>query len=480
LDSVVTPKPGAAAAIVVNLEPETAPLVDRIVAALRRQVNDVFPPGSRVPSIREFARTHRVSRFTVVEAYDRLVAMGYLEARRGSGFYTTHRSGDKRWSGLDPERERGFDVAWMIRDVLEDRADTVKAGAPWLPDEWLDQAGIRAIVRQLARNNGDHLLSYGHPAGYLPLRQQLQLKLSELGIAAAPEQIVLTYGTSQALDLLIRRLVRPGDAVLVDDPGYYNMFGYLRMHGARLLGVPRNHDGPDVVALRRLAAEHHARVYFTQTVMQNPTGTDTSPAVMYRVLQAGEELDLTIVEDDTYCDLQASPSPRLATLDQLNRVVYVRSFSKTLSGSLRVGFIAAGRGLADDLINLKVLSCITTSQFIERLLYLILTEGHYRKYIEHLRGRVDQARGSMLRMMKTLGMQVFAEPVGGNFLWARFPHVEDAATLSQAALEDGVMLAPGAVFRPNLEPSPYMRFNVSLYADTRLRRVLGKIARSAS
>jgi DNA-binding transcriptional MocR family regulator len=229
-----------------------------------------------------------------------------------------------------------------------------------------------------------------------------------------------------------------------------------------------------------LAVEHRARVYFTQTVLQNPTGTDTSPAVMYRVLQAAEELDLTIVEDDTYCDLQTSPTPRLATLDQLNRVVYVRSFSKTLSGSLRVGFIAGGRSLADDIINLKVLSCITTSQFIERLLYLILTEGHYRKYIEHLRGRVDHARGSMLRMMKTLGMQVFGEPAGGNFLWARFPDVEDAATLSQSALEDGVMLAPGAVFRPNLEPSPYMRFNVALYADPRLRRVLGKIARSAS
>jgi DNA-binding transcriptional MocR family regulator len=279
---------------------------------------------------------------------------------------------------------------------------------------------------------------------------------------------------------VIKRLVRPGDAVLVDDPGYYNVFGYLRMHGARLLGVPRNADGPDVGVLRRLAAEHRPKVYFTQTVMQNPTGTDMSPAVMYRVLQASEELDLTIIEDDTYGDLQTASSPRLATLDQLNRVVYVRSFSKTLSGSLRVGFLAAGRSLADDFINLKVLSCITTSQFIERLLYLILTEGHYRKYVEHLRERVDQARAGMIRLMKTVGMQVFAEPVGGNFVWARFAHIEDAATLSEAALRDGVMLAPGAVFRPNLEPSPYMRFNVALYADPRLRRVLGKIARSAS
>jgi DNA-binding transcriptional MocR family regulator len=453
------------------------PLVEQIVMAMRRQVADVFPPGTRVPSIREFARTHHVSRFTVVEAYERLVALGYLEARRGSGFYTAHAPDAKPAGAADRAAPRGFDVAWMIRDVLEESNDILMAGAPWLPHEWLDQAGIRNTIRRLARNNGDHLLGYGHPAGYLPLRQQLQLKLSELGMAVPAEQIVLTHGTSQALDLAIRRLVRPGDAVLVDDPGYYNVFGYLRLHGARLLGVPRNAHGPDVAALRRLAAEHAPKVYFTQTVMQNPTGTDMSPAIMYRVLQAAEELDLTIIEDDTYCDLQTTASPRLATLDQLNRVIYVRSFSKTLSGSLRVGLIAARSDMAEDFINLKVLSCITTSLFAERLLYLILTEGHYRKYIEQLRDRVDGARAGMLRLMKNVGMQVFAEPVSGNFVWARFPHIEDAASLSGTARSEGVMLAPGAVFRPSLDPSPYMRFNVAFHADPRLRRLLSRIAK---
>jgi DNA-binding transcriptional MocR family regulator len=464
--------------MMVNLETAgPAPLVEQIVTALKRQVSDVYAPGTRVPSIREFARTHRVSRFTVVEAYERLVAMGYLEPRRGSGFYTTYRP-EKRAAEADAQRASGFDVAWMIRHVLEEHEGTLMAGAPWLPNEWLDQAGLRSVIRQLARNNGDHLLGYGHPAGYLPLRQQLQLRLSELGITALPEQIVLTYGTSQALDLVIRRLVGAGDSVLVDDPGYYNVFGYLRTLGVRLLGVPRNADGPDIEVLRRLAAEHRPKVYFTQTVMQNPTGTDMSPAVMYRVLQAAEEFGLVIVEDDTYCDLQNAPSPRLATLDQLNRVIYIRSFSKTLSGSLRAGFLAAGCSVADDIVNLKVLSCITTSQFIERLLYLILTEGHYRKYVENLRNRVNQARAAMLRMMKSVGMQVFADPVGGNFVWARFKHIEDAATLTETALSDNVMLAPGAVFRPNLEPSPYMRFNVAVHSDPRLRRLLSRIAQS--
>jgi DNA-binding transcriptional MocR family regulator len=211
--------------------------------------------------------------------------------------------------------------------------------------------------------------------------------------------------------------------------------------------------------------------------MQNPTGTDMSPAVMYRVLQAAHELGLIIVEDDTYCDLQTNPSPRLATLDQLDRVIYVRSFSKTLSGSLRVGCFVANPGLTEELLNLKVLSCITTSQFAERMLYSILTEGHYRKYIDQLRTRVDEARAAMLRLMQNVGMQIFAEPASGNFVWARFAQVEDATSLSDVAQSEGVLLAPGAVFRPNLETSPYMRFNVAFHADGRLRKLLARIAR---
>src|SRR5262249_51519814 len=120
----------------------------------------------------------------------------------------------------------------------------------------------------LARKNGTHLLEYGDPFGYLPLREHLALTLSELGIAARASQLVLTQGTSQALDLIMRHFVKPGDDVVVDAPGYYNLFGNLRLHGARLVGVARNANGPDVAALEELAKEHRPRIYFTQSAMQ--------------------------------------------------------------------------------------------------------------------------------------------------------------------------------------------------------------------
>ena len=153
------------------------------------------------------------------------------------------------------------------------------AGGPWLPNSWLDEAGIRQSLNVLARKNGAYLLEYGHPFGYLPLREHLALMLAGLGITAHAGQILLTQGTSQALELVIRYLLKPGDAALVDDPGYYNMFGNLRLQGVDMLAVPRNPDGPDLAILEKLAAAHRPKVYFTQSVMQNPTGTDMSPHV---------------------------------------------------------------------------------------------------------------------------------------------------------------------------------------------------------
>jgi DNA-binding transcriptional MocR family regulator len=202
-----------------------------------------------------------------------------------------------------------------------------------------------------------------------------------------------------------------------------------------------------------------------------------SPSVMYRVLHAAEEYDLTIVEDDAYSDFYPDASPRLATLDRLNLVIYVSGFSKTLSQSIRVGFIACRADIAEQLVNIKVLTCITTSEFNERLVYSLLVEGHYRKFIERLRERLSQARVNTLQMMYHEGMETFVDPVGGKFVWARLPHVDDSVAGSDLALKDKILLAPGCIFRPNFEQSPWMRFNVAIGGEPRLQRFLQKASR---
>ena len=450
-----------------------APLVEQIVAGIRRQIDErQLRPGGRLPSIRVFAQAHKVSRFTVVEAYDRLVALGYLESRRGSGFYATPRRNGKAALKAGEARPRTADLVWLIRRLLTEREGVALAGAPWIPSDWLDEAGMRRALRSVARESS--ILDFGDPRGHAPLRAQLELTLAELDIPASASQILLTDGTSQALDLVMRRLLRPGDTALVDDPGYYNLFGNLRQYGVRLAGVPRGRDGPDTEALERLAREQRPKVYFTQSVMQNPTGTAMSPHAAFRVLQIAERCGFPVVEDDVCCDLDA-PGPRLATLDRLNRVIYVRSFSKTLAGSLRVGFVACRADLAEELLDLKMLTSITSSQLAERLVHAALVDGHYRKFVARLRERIGAARERAVPALESAGLELFVEPKAGMFLWARFPHIDDSLPLAEKALGEGVMLAPGTVFRPNLEPSPWMRFNVAVCEDPRLQAFLKQV-----
>jgi DNA-binding transcriptional MocR family regulator len=404
--------------------------------------------------------------------------MGCLQSRRGAGFYTSPAPAQAR-PAASACHTRNAELVWLIYRQLAADESTVLVGGPWLPHSWRDEAGIRQSLNVLARKNGAHLLEYGLPFGYLPLREHLALMLAGLGITAHPGQLLLTHGASHALELVIRYLLKPGDAALVDDPGYYNMFGNLRLQGVEMLAVPRNPDGPDIAVLEQLAAAHRPKVYFTQSVMQNPTGTDMSPHVAFKVLQIAERYNFIVVEDDIFCDLQVKPTPRLATLDQLSRVIYVRSFSKTLSGSLRVGFVACSQEIAHELVDIKMLTSITTSPFTERLIYLMLVDGHYRKYLSRLRERLGEARLNVVRAFERIGLELFAEPVDGMFVWARLPDVDDSLALAEASQRDGIMLAPGTVFRPHLERSPWMRFNVAVCEDTQVQRWLQGLASNA-
>lgn len=454
------------------------PLVDQIVSGVRQLIDDrVQRPGMRLPTIRGFADTHEVSRFTVVEAYDRLVALGYLQSRRGSGFYVATRQEALVAPQRGRENERAFDNAGLMYQCLDDTVEQVKVGAAWLPPEWMDEEGIRRNIRNLARRTDTRVVGYGTPRGYRPLREQLQIKIGEMGIAANAGQIVLTQGATQALDIIARYLLKSGDCVFVDDPGYWNYFAALRLYGVNLIGVPRTPDGPDPDAFERLLAEHRPKFFYTNSVLHNPTACSLSPAVAFRLLQLAEKHNFLIVEDDICADFHPGPTTLLAQLDQLRRVIYVGSFSKTLSANLRVGFLVANAELAAAFTDVKIISALSSSEFSERLVYLMLTEGHYRKFIERTRSRLAQATDGTLKLLEKMGMKVYAEPKGGMFVWAEAPGISDSVHLASQATQSGIMLAPGNIFRPQMQPSPWLRFSVAYTLDPKLERFLGEALR---
>lgn len=447
-------------------------LVGQIVNQMVSRIGDKsLRAGSRLPSIRHFAAEYRVSKFTVVEAYDRLVALGYVQSRRGAGFFVVPKVDVPEQSQMARREQplrRVVDSLWLLRqDGLTGDGPLLRPGCGWLPPDWMPQAELEKALRDLTRRPNARLTSYGEPFGYRPLRQQLCVRLAELEIEAKPEQIVLTAGAMQALDLIARYLVDEGDTVLVDSPGFFNIYANQKLNGARLIGVPRTPNGPDVVVLERLLAEHKPKLFITNSVLHNPTGTSLNRATAHRLLQLAEKYDLTIVEDDIYSDFQVGPGERLAALDQLQRVIYIGSFSKTLSGNMRVGYMVSDARRAQDLCDLKMLTALSTSEVAERVIHTMLVEGAYRKHMERVKTRLKQTSDHILPQLEALGFAFWAQPTGGMFVFARLPGIEDTAPLAQAALQSGIMLGPGVLFCPQAGSSPWLRFNIAHCEDPR-------------
>src|SRR5437763_151419 len=455
------------------------PLVEQLVSGVKQHVEArLLRPGARLPSIRALSARLGVSRFTVIEAYDRLVASGHIESRRGSGFYVAAAATAETACDRTGVLERAVDVANLIAELYTDeartayRANRLLAGG-CLPTEWQEESGIRRHARQVARD-GAQLTDFGTKLGFPPLREVVARRLTELGIVAPPSQLLLTAGATHAFDHVIRYLVAPGDAVLVDDPGYYNLFGHLKLGGARLLPVPRDRDGPDLDVLAALAAAHRPKAYFTMSVLNNPTCTHIQPAISHRLLQLAAQHRFYVVEDDIFADFVESAPPRIAALDRLERTLYIGSFSKTLSSSMRVGFIAAAPPTIDALARMKLLTMITTSEFGERLVYEMLLGGHYRKHVSHIRDRLGARRARMASELERAGWEVYGPPDAGLFLWARHPDVDDSLWTAQGVRGEGLLLAAGASFRPLHEVSPWMRFNVACSADAAVYQVLAR------
>jgi DNA-binding transcriptional MocR family regulator len=445
------------------------PLADQIVRAIAARIDDKqLRVGARMPSIRQFAATHGVSPFTVVASYDRLVAQGYLESRRGAGFFVRERSplnaNLARASVPDAgSGVRTLDVAWLVRSMFRQAPSQPSSASGVLPADWLDGDAVANALRAISRQNSNLLLIYGTAQGYAPLRQQLQRKLAELEIEAPPEHIVTTHGVTQALDLVAREFCRPGDTVFVDDPAWFLMFGSFAAMGLKVVGIPRRPDGPDIAQLAGLAAQHKPRLYIINSVLHNPTSTSLSAAKAFQVLRIAEEHGITVVEDDIYCDLHpgpgVQPATRLAALDQLRRVIYLGGFSKSLAANLRVGFIAASGESAQRLADRKMLATLSTSDIGERVVYKILSEGVYRKHVDRIRARLDAVRPRALRRMEELGL--VAEPVPGAGMFAWVDVGRDTNVLAARAMDEGLLLAPGSLFSPSQLPSTRMRINMA-------------------
>jgi DNA-binding transcriptional MocR family regulator len=413
-------------------------LVDR----LREQIaTGALPPGGRLMSIRKAAAHFGASKNTIVEVYDRLIASGHAVARPGSGFVVSQPA-----EAVTRPRHvaEAVDIASLLNAQLEQSFE-VRVGDGRPPPSWTEQSEIRRHLSFQGRLLPADSEAYGSALGFFPMRQRIARRLAAQGIDAREDNVLLTFGANHALDLIIRSVVSVGDTVLVDEPGYYPLFAKLKLAQVRMVGVRRNPDGPDVADFTAKLAGR-PKVFFTQSLAHNPTGGSITLPVAHAILAAAARHNVLVVEDDPFSDLPTTVDNRLARLDQLSDVLSVGTFSKTLSASLRSGYIVGRADRIAALAELKMLTTVNSSGHVERLLFRLLAEGHYERHLKRLGRRIAAASERVLGRLTQARLRTFSDSGGGYYLYLLLPEGLDDIEIARLGAKESIFIAPGSVF----------------------------------
>jgi len=460
------------------LKTSTQSLTEQLSARFAQRIRDrLLAPGARLPSVRQCAMQQSVSASTVVAAYDQLLAQGLVEARKNRGFFVREPRAGTAPAGSRPGVQAPFDATTLIRGMFHRVSDKPQPGMGLFPPEWLESAFMPRAVRKVTTTRAlfESSLQYGEPMGDSGLRRALSQKLGTLSVPAAPENIMTTVGATHALDIVSRTLLQPGDHVLVEEPGWAVEFARLTALGMRLLPVPRGPEGPDLDVMARYCRAHRPKLYVSVSVLHNPTGYCLSPRAAHQVLQLANEHDFQIVEDDTYSHIGPEHATRLCALDGLQRTIHVSGFAKILAPNWRVGFLAAHPSLIGRLLDTKLLSSLTTPALLEKAMALCIEQGQLRRHAERIRTRLDVARSRSVKLALHAGCTFAAEPAG---LFGWVDTGVDTDLLAQRMLDEGYLLAPGALFHAQRRPSTLMRINFATTQDAAFWRTYSGIVRT--
>ncbi len=466
------------------------PLTEQLAARFAERIRArLLVPGTRLPSVRECARQQGVSPYTVVAAYDQLLAQGLVEARKQRGFFVRDPAVRQAAAHALPHAVPAartvtphqplpsgsvINATALIRGMFHPASDKPQPGAGAFPPDWLENTFLAAAVRKAT--SGQQLLDasyrYGEPLGDGALRRVLAQKLCGLHLPVTADQIITTVGATQALDIVSRTLLKAGDPVMVEEPGWSVEFARLDALGVRILPVPRRADGTDLDVMARYCEAHAPKLFVSVSVFHNPTGFCLAPASAHRLLQLAQRHGFYVVEDDTYGHIAPEHATRLSVLDGLQRSIYVSGFAKILAPNWRVGYLAAPQHLVEGLLDTKLLSTLTTPSLLERALAICIEQGQLRRHAERIRARLDAARARSVRLAQSADCRFVTEPAG---LFGWLDVGVDTEVLAQRMLDRGYLLAPGALFHATRQPSTLMRINFATTQDATFWRDFSEV-----
>ncbi|MEZ5703815.1 MAG: PLP-dependent aminotransferase family protein [Burkholderiaceae bacterium] len=461
-------------------------LAERFAVRIRDRL---LAPGARLPSVRQCAAQHGLSPSTVVAAYDLLLAQGLVVAERNRGFFVRQRVGlssaqaDRAGAtaplgAVNAQAGPPVNAAALIRGMFQPPGERPQPGMGAFPPDWMESSFMQSAVRRVtsSKSLNDVSLRYGEPLGDSHLRRVLAARLQGLGMPAESGQIITTVGATQALDIVSRTMLKPGDSVMVEEPGWAVEFARLNAQGLRILPVPRGPAGPDLDVMDRYCRAHAPKLFVSVSVLHNPTGYCLSPSSAHRVLQLAQAHDFYVVEDDTYGHIAPEHATRMSVLDGLQRTIHVGGFAKILAPNWRVGYLAAPADWVERLLDTKLLTTLTTPSLLERALAICIEQGQLRRHAERLRLRLNAARTRSAKLAQGAGCRFVSEPAG---LFGWVDTGVDTEALAQRLLDEGYLIAPGALFHAARAPSTLMRINFATTQEPAFWRVFSRLMSEA-
>lgn len=461
-------------------------LYAQLAAEITHQINEgVFQPGERLPSVRKTHDEKGLSVTTVLQAYRLLEDRGWVEARPQSGYFVSAQVVPScpplepvlSSPSLDPEHVRMGELAAMVLRQAQ-RTDLIQFGAAVPAPDLLPSKQLNRIMIRLLRENAYPVNSCGTPEGSLELRSQVVRRLGKLGVSLSSEDLVITAGTMEAMSLALWATCQPGDLVAVESPTYFGLLQALEAQGLQALEIPTHQqDGISLEALE-FALEHHpVRAVVVIPNFSNPLGSCMPDANKRALVDLLARFAVPLIEDDIYGELAFDDHrPGLAkSFDHEGMVLTCSSFSKDISPSLRVGWIAPGR-FYERVVQLKMATNIGTAVLPQLVIAEFLESGGYDHHVRGIRRAYAQSVTSMAQAILRYfpaGTRV-TTPQGGFVLWVQLPKQVDSLALYEKALQAGITLAPGYMFSPTPKYRNFIRLNAA-YMNFSSERALQRL-----
>jgi DNA-binding transcriptional MocR family regulator len=449
-------------------------------------------PGDRVPSVRETSRERGMSPATVIHAYELLEGRGFIETRPRSGYYVGN-----HWSTPAPQprtsrpspRTALLDVSELVFEVLESlrNRELVSMGSAFPSPTLFPLPRLAALLGASARQMNPWSTVEDLPCGSAELRRQISRRYLRAGATVSPDEIIVTSGALEALNLALQSLTRPGDLIAIESPAFYGCLQAVEALGLKAIEIPTHPaQGVDLAYLAGILDKHPVRACWFMTSFQNPLGARMPDEARRELVELLQARAVPLIEDDVYAELYFGTRRPQSTkaFDHKGLVLNCGSFSKCLAPGYRIGWVAAGR-FAKTVGRRKVMSSLSTNVPAQEAIARYLQQGGYDRHLGALRRTLAAQQKAALRALRAHLPPGFTvtQPEGGYFLWLELPDHVDAIEVHHKALEHGFSIAPGPIFSARREFTHCVRLNYGhewTAASERAIKALASIVRGST